>query len=109
MDWKDRLGIVYSTNADYEYTSSAEPEQETLPPSRQRLRVAMEKNHRGGKVVTIVRGFTGTAQDLSTLARQLKTRLGVGGSVKEGEILIQGNCRERVVEILRAEGYADTK
>lgn len=109
MDWKDRLGIVYSTNADYEYTTSEEPEQETLPKNRQRLRVAMEKNHRGGKTVTIVRGFVGTDEDLTALARLLKTRLGVGGSAKDGEVIVQGDFRTRVIDILKSDGYTDVK
>ena len=109
MDWKDRLGIVYSTNADYEYTTSEEPEQETLPKNRQPLRVAMEKNHRGGKTVTIVRGFIGKEEDLTALARMLKTRLGVGGSAKNGEIIVQGDFRIRVIDILKADGYTGVK
>lgn len=109
MDWKDRLGIVYSTNADYAYATSEEPEPETLPKQSQRLRVAMEKNHRGGKTVTIVRGFVGTEADRTALARLLKTRLGVGGSAKEGEVIVQGDFRTRVIEILKNEGYTDVK
>lgn len=109
MDWKERLGIVYSTNADYEYTTSRAPEQETLPKNRQRLRIAIEKNHRGGKSVTIVRGFVGTHDDLTALARRLKTRLGVGGSAKEGEIIVQGDLRTRVIDILTSDGYTDVK
>lgn len=109
MDWKDRLGIVYSTNADFEYTTSEEPEQETLAKERQRLRVTLEKNHRGGKTVTIVLGFVGNDKDLAELSRLLKTRLGVGGSAKEGEIIVQGDFRTRVIDILKANGYTDVK
>lgn len=109
MDWKDHLGIVYSTNANFEYTTSEEPEQETLPKNQQRLRVAMEKNHRGGKTVTIVRGFVGNDEDLEELARLLKTRLGVGGSAKEGEVIVQGDFRTRVIDILKKAGYTDVK
>lgn len=109
MDWKDRLGIVYSTDPDFKYETQEEPEPDTKPKSEQRLRVAIEKNHRGGKTVTVVRGFAGTAADLSALARMLKTRLGVGGSAKDGDILIQGDFRQRVVDILKADGYRDVR
>ncbi|MBR5963704.1 MAG: translation initiation factor [Bacteroidaceae bacterium] len=109
MDWKDRLNIVYSTNPDYEYETNEEPEPETKPKAMQRLRVSMEKNHRGGKTVTLVRGFVGTSEDLSALARMLKTRLGVGGSAKDGEIIIQGDFRQRVVDLLKREGYSDVR
>lgn len=104
-DWKARLGMVYSTNPDFEYRTGEEEEPATLPPARQDLRVWLDRRQRGGKVVTLVRGFVGTAEDLSALARLLKTRCGVGGAVKEGEILIQGDHRERVVEILLKAGY----
>ncbi|MBO4444423.1 MAG: translation initiation factor [Bacteroidaceae bacterium] len=109
MDWKDRLNIVYSTNPDFEYETNEEPEPETKPKAMQRLRVSMEKNHRGGKTVTLVRGFVGTSEDLSALARFLKTRLGVGGSAKDGEIIIQGDFRQRVVDLLKREGYSDVR
>lgn len=108
-DWKDRLGVVFSTNPDFHYESEAEPEVATLPKAQQRLRVSMEKNHRGGKTVTLVRGFVGTDDDLTALARLLKTRCGVGGSAKEGEIIIQGDFRQRVIDLLKAEGYTGTK
>lgn len=108
-DWKDRFGVVFSTNPDFHYESEAEPEVATLPKAQQRLRVSMEKNHRGGKTVTLVRGFVGTDDDLTALARLLKTRCGVGGSAKEGEIIIQGDFRQRVIDLLKAEGYTGTK
>lgn len=109
MNWKDRLGIVYSTNTDYQYQTAEELEPETLDKTMQQLRVSIEKNHRGGKTVTLVRGFIGTDNDLQALARLLKTRCGVGGSAKDNEILIQGDFRVRVIEILRASGYTNTK
>lgn len=108
-DWKDRLGVVFSTNPDFHYESEAEPEVATLPKAQQRLRVSMEKNHRGGKTVTLVRGFVGTDDDQTALARLLKTRCGVGGSAKEGEIIIQGDFRQRIIDLLKAEGYTGTK
>ncbi|MBO5661434.1 MAG: translation initiation factor [Tidjanibacter sp.] len=104
-DWKARLGVVFSTNPDFNYTTTAEEEVETLPPAQQNLRVWIESNHRGGKTATVVKGFVGSESDLKELAKELKNRCGVGGSAKDGEIIIQGNHRERVVELLIAKGY----
>lgn len=104
-DWKARLGMVYSTDPDYEYDTDAEPEPETLAPERQELRVWLDRKQRGGKTVTLVRGFAGRADDLAELARMLKQKCGVGGMAKEGEIVIQGDHRDRVVAILTAAGY----
>ncbi len=108
-DWKSRLGMVYSTNPDFTYETEEEQEEETLPKERQRLRVAVEKKNRGGKTVTVVKGFVGTETDLKDLGKLLKTKCGVGGAVKEGEILIQGEWRDRLVSLLKQEGYSDTK
>ncbi len=104
-DWKSRLGMVYSTNPDFQYRTDEEPEPETLPAAQQELRVWLDRKQRGGKQVTLVRGFVGCSDDLEALARLLKTRCGVGGSVKEGEIIIQGDHRDRVVDILLRSGY----
>lgn len=104
-DWKSRLGMVYSTNPDFEYRTDEPEEAETLPAARQQLRVWLDRKQRAGKVVTIVRGFVGREADLAELARLLKTRCGVGGAAKEGDILIQGDHRDRVVEILTRSGY----
>ena len=108
-DWKERLGMVYSTNPDFEYTTSAEPEEATLPADKQPLRVWIDRKHRGGKTVTIVRNFIGTSDDMKELGKLLKTKCGVGGSAKEGEILIQGDFKEKVIEILKKEGYTQTR
>ena len=108
-DWKDRLNVVYSTNPDFSYDTGEQEEPETLPKNTQKLRVRIEKNHRGGKTVTIVSGFTGSEADLKELGKLLKTKCGVGGSAKEGELLIQGEFKEKVVEILKKEGYTQTK
>ncbi len=107
-DWKDRLGMVYSTAADYQFTTVDDTVQ-TLAPSQQDLRVWLDKKHRAGKVVTIVRGFVGSDDDLKDLAKQLKSKCGVGGSAKDGEIIIQGDHRDRVVEILTKSGYKSKK
>lgn len=108
-DWKERLNIVYSTNPDFQYSTDEMEENETLPKQQQKLRVSIEKNHRGGKTVTIVRNFIGTSDDMKELGKLLKTKCGVGGSAKEGEILIQGDFREKVIEILKKEGYTQTR
>ena len=104
-DWKQRLGIVFSTNPDFEYTTTEEQEATTLPPAQQNLRVWLDRKQRGGKTVTLVKGFVGTESDLTELGRMLKSRCGVGGSAKDGEIIIQGDHRDRVVELLTAAGY----
>lgn len=108
-DWKSRLGMVYSTDPNFQYVTDEEPEAETLEPSKQVLRVWRDSKQRGGKVVTIVRGFVGTEDDLRELGRMLKTKCGVGGSVKDGEIIIQGDHRDRTVEILTKAGYGCKK
>lgn len=108
-DWKDRLNVVYSTNPDYSYENMEEEEAATLPKNQQKLRVSIEKKGRGGKTATLVRGFIGTENDLKELGKTLKTRCGVGGSVKDGEILIQGELKQRVIDLLKAEGYTQSK
>ena len=108
-DWKERLNIVYSTNPDFQYSTDEKEDIETLPKQQQKLRVSIEKNHRGGKTVTVIKNFIGSDDDLKELARQLKTRCGVGGSAKEGEILIQGDFKQKVIELLKNEGYTQTK
>ncbi len=104
-DWKDRLGVVYSTNPDFKYETTAQEEAETLPPSQQKLIVGIDRRNRGGKQVTLITGFKGGADDLKDLARTLKTKIGVGGGAKDGEITIQGDFRDKVVELLRSMGY----
>jgi translation initiation factor 1 len=108
-DWKSRLGMVYSTNPDFEYRTDDPTPQPTLAPGRQPLRVGLDRRRRAGKQVTVIAGFTGTGDDLSELGRLLKTRLGVGGAAKEGEIIVQGDWCDRVVEILHAQGYVKAK
>ena len=104
-DWKDRLNVVYSTNPDFSYQHSEEERQSTLAPEKQNLIVAIERKNRGGKTVTIVKGFVGTDYDLADLAKKLKTKCGVGGSAKEGEVIIQGEFKTRIADLLKEWGY----
>lgn len=109
MDWKDRLNVVYSTNSDFKYETTTTGDMETLDPSKQVLRVMLDKKQRKGKQVTLVTGFSGTEDDLKSLGKILKTRCGVGGSAKEGEIIIQGDFRDKIRAILLELGYKNTK
>jgi translation initiation factor 1 len=117
-DWKKRLGVVYSTNPDFNYCRDSRSESGdnsaandgradagTLKPSEQKLVVMIDRKGRAGKQVTLVKNFIGSDEDLETLAKKLKTKCGVGGSVKDGEIIIQGDCRDKIVTILTADGY----
>ena len=104
-DWKSRLGVVYSTNPDFKYETQAEPEQETLPPASQRLIVRIDRRQRAGKQVTLVEGFVGRQEDRAALAKTLKTRCGVGGTAKDGEITVQGDLRDKVTALLNEMGY----
>ena len=109
IDRKKRIGVVYSTNSDYEYSDDSQEEAETLPKNQQKLRLNMERAGRGGKAVTLVKGFVGSDKDINALCKLLKQKCGVGGSVKDGEIIIQGDHRQRLIEILKKEGYTQTK
>ena len=108
-DWKDRLNVVYSTNPDFNYEMDDEEEQATLQPSQQRLRVQLDRKNRGGKVVTLITGFVGTVDDLKELGKFLKSKCGVGGSAKDGEVIVQGDFKQKVLELLKKEGYTQTK
>lgn len=108
-DWKDRLGILYSTNPDFQYEKEETPEEETRPAAKQPLRIALDKRNRGGKTVTLITGFRGTAADLAELGKFLKIKCGTGGSAKDGEIIIQGDVRRKVCDILQKEGYTQTR
>ncbi len=105
-DWKNRLGIVYSTNPSFNYNATKESEEsETLNTSQQKLIVKIDRRHRGGKQVTLVTGFTGKESDLEVLGKELKRRCGTGGSVKDMEIIIQGDFRDKILSILNSLGY----
>ena len=107
--WKERLDVVYSTNPDFQYTYDEQAEADTLPKEKQLLRIALDKRNRGGKKVTLITGFTGTEEDLEILGKFVKVKCGVGGSAKNGEIIVQGDFRNKILEILHKEGYVKTR
>jgi translation initiation factor 1 len=104
-DWKKRDGIVYSTESTFNYDYQQNEETQTLPPQQQNLKVQLDKSQRAGKQVTLVTGFVGTGAALEQLGKMLKSKCGVGGSVKDGEVIVQGDHRDKIVQILLKEGY----
>ena len=105
MAKKNRINVVYSTNPNYQYETESDHEENTLPPAQQDLRVLLDKKQRKGKAVTLVTGFVGKEDDLKDLGKIIKMKCGVGGTVKEGEIMIQGDFRSKALEILTQLGY----
>ncbi|MBW7868689.1 MAG: translation initiation factor [Brumimicrobium sp.] len=98
--------VVYSTNPNFNYEKEEEyEEEETLPAKEQLLYVSIDRKQRNGKEVTLIEGFVGTENDLKSLAKDLKSACGVGGTVKDGDILVQGNFRDKIIEILTKKGY----
>lgn len=95
---------VYSTNPDFSY-SSEEDNEESLEPNEQVLEVHIDKKQRGGKIATLIKGFIGSDEDLKDLAKELKSACGVGGSSKDGEIIIQGEKRDKIMDILKKKGF----
>lgn len=101
----DHSSYVYSTNPDFSFEEDNNDAAETPQPEKQLLYVSHDRKMRKGKVVTLVEGFIGSEDDLTTLGRVLKNKCGVGGSAKDGEIILQGELREKVVALLEADGY----
>ncbi|KGN70204.1 translation initiation factor [Porphyromonas sp. COT-239 OH1446] len=109
-DWKKRLGVLYSTNPDFDYERTDSSQSiETLPEERQELRISISRRHRAGKEVSLITGFVGSEGSLEELGKLLKQRCGVGGAVKQGEIIIQGDQRDKLLEILLSLGYKRTR
>lgn len=103
---KKKIDIVYSTNPDFQYTyENSDEYTETLPPNKQKLYISLDKKNRNGKIVTIISNFIGKQDDLSVLEKTLKTKCGTGGSTKKGEIIIQGDFREKIEQILNSLGF----
>lgn len=100
-----KSGVVYSTDTNFSYDFEQEPQQETLPPAQQQLRVMIDRKNRGGKEATLITGFIGSHDDLNHLAKHLKNKCGVGGSAKDGEIIIQGALADKVLQLLLQMGY----
>jgi len=105
---KKKEGVVYSTNPNYVYEDEKSVV-ETLPKNQQKLRLNMERAGRGGKTVTLIKGYVGSEEDIQALCKLLKQKCGVGGAVKDGEIIIQGDHKQRLIELLKKEGYSQTK
>jgi translation initiation factor 1 len=101
----EKVNVVYSTNPNFQFQFDNEEIQSTLPPQQQTLYVSLDSKSRKGKTVTLIEGFLGTDDDLQTLGKLLKSKLGVGGSAKDGEIIVQGEFREKVIVLLEKEGY----
>ena len=106
---KQRVNVVYSTNPNFSYEEAQTESQETLAASQQRLYVSIDRKQRAGKEVTLVEGFVGSDEDLKELGKMLKSKCGVGGAAKDGEILIQGNLKQKVFDLLITAGYTQTK
>ena len=108
-DWKERLNVVYSTNPNFNYETDDDEELVTPAPAQQNLRVHLARKKRGGEVETLITGIVRTDNDLKDLGKFLKTKCGVGGAAKDGEIIVQGDFKQKILELLKKEGYTKTK
>jgi translation initiation factor 1 len=106
---KEKVNIVYSTNPNFQFQFDEEEEIQTLPKAQQKLYVSIDRKQRAGKEVTLIEGFVGTDEDLKELGKMLKSKCGVGGTAKDNEILIQGNFKEKIFDLLVKEGYSVKK
>lgn len=105
----DKNGFVFSTDPNFRFEDEEQEVKETLIPAQQKLRVRLETKHRGGKTVTILQSFIGKAEDLEDLGKKLKNYCGTGGSVKDGEVIIQGDQRDKILQWLQKNGYTQSK
>ena len=108
-DWKKKLNVVYSTNPDFEYEKEETPQEETIAKDKQQLRIKLDTKRRRGKAVTLITGFVLQDNDLNDLGKLLRVKCGADGSAEDGEIIVQGDMRNRVLEILKKEGYKKTR
>ncbi len=104
-DWKERLGVVYSTNPEFNFKTDQEENQESIPPALQTLIIQLSTKHRKGKKVTLISGFVGSSEDLKSLEKDIKTKCATGGSSKDNEIIIQGDFRKTAGQFLKSKGY----
>lgn len=105
----DNKGFVYSTDPNFRFEEEPREQADTLPPAQQPLKVRLDTKNRGGKAVTLVQGFTGTDEDLEELGKKLKNFCGTGGAVKDGEVIIQGDQRDKVLQWLQKNGYTKAR
>jgi translation initiation factor 1 len=105
----DSRGFIYSTDPNFRFENGEEQEHQTLPPAQQKLRIRLDTKHRAGKAVTLIEGFLGTGEDIEQLGKTLKNYCGTGGSVKDFEIIVQGDQRDKVLQWLQKNGYKQAK
>jgi translation initiation factor 1 len=105
----DSKGFVYSTDPNFRFEEEEREQAATLPPAQQLLKVRLDTKNRGGKAVTLVQGFVGTEEDLEELGKKIKNFCGTGGAVKDWEVIIQGDQRDKVMQWMQKNGYTKAK